>query len=357
MTPNGGFGGNTGIQDTHNLAWKLALLLQNKAGIDLVTATYHDERWPVAKKTTGQVLERYITRTAPELKSEGIKLEEEVPEPHLELGYRYHSQALTTRELGDIICDPATADAGPGSMAHHAFVTLWDPHTGHSEPLPIADLLGNSFVLLCGHDASSWVQAGTNLRKEEGPSVPDLSIHQLSQNTGSAFYDKYATSSKGCVLIRPDSFIAWSAFNNVAHSLDGLEVTDSCAVLQCVMRKILCLEQTATKEPELRSNCSKMGDPAAASSLATSLFQQIKALESKRAESLTRIGEVDTRLADLRRMSELQNESAMLGMKLRTTWQKFDDDVEGTAKLQAKPTLVPIDLALENVSRAKWNLS
>ena len=27
MPPNGGFGGNTGVQDAHNLAWKLALVL------------------------------------------------------------------------------------------------------------------------------------------------------------------------------------------------------------------------------------------------------------------------------------------------------------------------------------------
>jgi 2-polyprenyl-6-methoxyphenol hydroxylase-like FAD-dependent oxidoreductase len=32
MPPNGGFGGNTGVQDAHNLAWKLALVLKAAAG-------------------------------------------------------------------------------------------------------------------------------------------------------------------------------------------------------------------------------------------------------------------------------------------------------------------------------------
>ena len=32
MPPYGGFGGNTGIADAHNLAWKLALVVQGKRG-------------------------------------------------------------------------------------------------------------------------------------------------------------------------------------------------------------------------------------------------------------------------------------------------------------------------------------
>jgi hypothetical protein len=36
MPPNGGFGGNTGIHDAHNLAWKLAYVLKGFAGPRLV---------------------------------------------------------------------------------------------------------------------------------------------------------------------------------------------------------------------------------------------------------------------------------------------------------------------------------
>ena len=36
MPPTGGFGGNTGIHDAHNLAWKLALVLQGHAHLDLL---------------------------------------------------------------------------------------------------------------------------------------------------------------------------------------------------------------------------------------------------------------------------------------------------------------------------------
>ena len=39
MPPNGGFGGNTGVQDAHNLAWKLALVLNGVAARGCSTAT------------------------------------------------------------------------------------------------------------------------------------------------------------------------------------------------------------------------------------------------------------------------------------------------------------------------------
>ena len=39
MPPNGGFGGNTGIQDAHNLAWKLAMVIRGDAGPSCWTPT------------------------------------------------------------------------------------------------------------------------------------------------------------------------------------------------------------------------------------------------------------------------------------------------------------------------------
>ena len=36
MPPSGGFGGNTGVQDAHNLAWKLAWVLKGKASPELL---------------------------------------------------------------------------------------------------------------------------------------------------------------------------------------------------------------------------------------------------------------------------------------------------------------------------------
>jgi 2-polyprenyl-6-methoxyphenol hydroxylase-like FAD-dependent oxidoreductase len=42
---------NTGVQDAHNLAWKLAAVLQGAASEQLL-ASYQDERRPVAEANT-----------------------------------------------------------------------------------------------------------------------------------------------------------------------------------------------------------------------------------------------------------------------------------------------------------------
>src|SRR6185437_1873088 len=47
--PSNGLGSNTSIQDSYNLAWKLAAVLKGQAGQELLE-TYSQERAPVAKQ-------------------------------------------------------------------------------------------------------------------------------------------------------------------------------------------------------------------------------------------------------------------------------------------------------------------
>ena len=323
VTPNGGFGGNTGIQDAHNLAWKLALVLQQKADPELVSSTYQDERWPVSRKTIDQVFERYIVRTDPELRTKETVVEDEVPEPHLELGYRYHSRALTTSRLGEVTSDPATAKAEPGSIAHHVHIATTDQEPGQSSPFPIADLLGHSFVLLCGHDAISWVRAGRNLNIEESTWLPDISIHQLSSLTSNTFYDKYAITPSGCVLIRPDGFVAWSESCKAVHGMGGIGMPEPEAVLKCVMRQILCLSPPQYVQrgegPLAGLGLSRGSEDRKQQSLATQIFRNTKALEMERNSLKAKAEEVENSLASWKRLGELQNEMALLTMKLGLT--------------------------------------
>ncbi|KAH9828347.1 FAD-dependent monooxygenase [Teratosphaeria destructans] len=248
VTPNGGFGGNTGLQDAHNLAWKLALVLQCQAGPKLIQS-YEEERWPVAKKTIDQVFKRYLVRTDPELRQPDMLVEEEVPDSHLELGFQYVSRALTNKTLpneGQITSDPAIANAVAGSMSHHVLIQEMSAVTGvDSRPHPIADLLGHSFVLVCGPGGSSWVQAARRLNMQE-KALPNVAVHQLSSDPcNQRFYNRYALSPSGCVLIRPDGFVAWSQHSLDLQDADSILVTVLGRRLKCIVEQILCLEDRA----------------------------------------------------------------------------------------------------------------
>ncbi|MFE0805441.1 FAD-dependent oxidoreductase [Streptomyces sp. NPDC058812] len=64
MSPTGAFGSNTGIQDAHNLAWKLAAVLEGWAGDGLLD-TYDAERRPVAEATSARAAARSVEHSHP----------------------------------------------------------------------------------------------------------------------------------------------------------------------------------------------------------------------------------------------------------------------------------------------------
>ena len=71
MPPTGGFGGNCGVQDGYDLAWKLAYVLDGRADETLL-ATYDAERQPVGAFTTEQAYTRYVLRLDPSLGKEDL---------------------------------------------------------------------------------------------------------------------------------------------------------------------------------------------------------------------------------------------------------------------------------------------
>ena len=61
LSPAGGQGMNTGLQDAHNLAWKLALVIQGHANPSLLDS-YELERYPIVKASVDQ--NEYFTKIA-----------------------------------------------------------------------------------------------------------------------------------------------------------------------------------------------------------------------------------------------------------------------------------------------------
>jgi hypothetical protein len=213
MPPNGGFGGNTGIHDAHNLAWKLALVLDGRARAELLD-TYALERKPVAEFTVEQAFSRYVTRTAPWLQPS--QPEPIVDDLHIELGYLYNSPKGTH-------LDPRTTLGLPGSRAPH----LWLTRSG--ERVSTIDLTGN-FLLLTGADGESWMRAAA----EVGRAAVPVDAYRVGKDLGDpdgAFSDAYGISAKGASLIRPDGFVAWRNLSEAKDCVRELRVAMAGSLL------------------------------------------------------------------------------------------------------------------------------
>ena len=204
MPPNGGFGGNTGVQDAQNLAWKLAMVLKGEAGPDLL-ASYEEERRPTAEFTVEQAYSRYVTRTAPYLGVDRIQPVE--PDLSIELGYCYHSGAVIEENgRGPSHENPRESRGRPGTRAPH----VWLERDG--ERMSTLDLYGGRFVLLAGNHGEPWCEGGRQAAARAG--IP-LEVHRPGSrgldDPDGTFGDAYGLEPDAAMLIRPDGFAGWRA--------------------------------------------------------------------------------------------------------------------------------------------------
>ena len=202
MPPTGGFGGNCGVQDGYDLAWKLAYVLDGRAD-DALLATYDAERQPVGAFTTEQAYTRYVLRLDPSLGKDDLM--PIVPEAPVELGYRHRSPAIlaATDDDGATWEDPQEPSGRPGFRAPHVPVTL--DGTERSS----LDLFGSDFVVLAGSDGASWCSAASAAGAALGVAVRAYRIGaDVSDATGS-LESVYGTGPAGAALVRPDGFVAW----------------------------------------------------------------------------------------------------------------------------------------------------
>jgi putative polyketide hydroxylase len=200
MPPNGGYGGNTGIHDGHNLAWKLALVLKGVAG-DALLDTYEAERKPAASFTVEQAYTRYVTRTAPFLGKQDFQpLADDFD---IELGYLYGADVVHEH--------PSQSRGRPGSRAPHLWIEI------DGTRMSTLDLFRGSFVLLAGADGRAWMNAASPAAAQ-CPGVP-LDAHQIHD---AGFADAYGISPSGATLVRPDGFVTWRTVSAAAQPQEEL---------------------------------------------------------------------------------------------------------------------------------------
>jgi putative polyketide hydroxylase len=224
IPPTGGFGGNTGIQDSHNLAWKLDAVLRGVAGPALLD-TYDSERRPIAEGTLAQALARLQSW----FKDPTKKLPPAKPivdDLWVVFGQRCNDGALipeASSTTQPIFENPRTPSGRPGTRAPHLILTF------RGKPISTIDLFDGQWVLVAGPAGGAWVEAAGKVAAAADFSLKCYGLRADGelQDTENRWTSAYGVHESGAVLIRPDSFIAWRA-----KELVGKPESTLCDVLQ-----------------------------------------------------------------------------------------------------------------------------
>ena len=264
--PSNGLGSNTSIQDGFNLAWKLAYVIKDKAGAELLD-TYSIERSPIAKQIVtranqsiaefGPIFEALgltdtqdpvkMKKNMDERKQNSPKAEKqrqalreaiafkkyEFDAHGVEMNHRYKSNSVLTegdkepefKKDKELFYQPTTY---PGARIPHAWV--YDK-TGvkHS----ILDLCGKgNFSIITGIGGDEWLKAAKNIETQLGVKIqcniigPDQDFEDHAGEWSSI----REISDSGLILVRPDQHICWRSKEMISNSSEKL---------MDVMKKIL----------------------------------------------------------------------------------------------------------------------
>lgn len=243
--PSNGLGSNTSIQDSFNLAWKLAAVLKGEAGERLLDS-YTTERAPVAKQIVTRA-NQSIGEFGPIFEALGMAegVDPEVMQRNLEarcdvgpdaaqqreairdaiafkkyefdahgveMNQRYKSDAVVTDGQmepdfaldADLHYQPTT---WPGARIPHAW--LFD---GQGNKHSTLDLAGHGvFTVFTGLSGAAWAKAAEEVARDLGVA---LEAHVIGPRQ--AYVDHTGDwarareiSEAGCVITRPDQHVCW----------------------------------------------------------------------------------------------------------------------------------------------------
>jgi 2-polyprenyl-6-methoxyphenol hydroxylase-like FAD-dependent oxidoreductase len=232
MSPTGGFGMNTGIQDVVDLSWKLAATIEGWGG-DRLLDSYSIERQPIGTRNvteaSGNLRRMLSVPPHPDLlddTAQGAATRERVGREFSEtmrrewftlgahLGYRYENSPICwpdgTAAPPD---DPRVyvPTARPGHRAPHAFLA-----DGRST----LDLFGRGFALL-GFGAAA-AEAAPLLEAAKKRHLP-LTFAAIAEPHIAALYERKF------VLVRPDGHVAWRGDRMPEDALCVIDVVRGAA--------------------------------------------------------------------------------------------------------------------------------
>jgi len=226
--PIGGQGMNTGLQDAHNLAWKLALAVRGRAAADLLDS-YDAERRPV-----GQDVVNRTTRRMDAVVGQGeVKFDQWMEDSQLLINYRTSRWVHEDVAPGLITRGPRPGDRAPEASGLRR---AWVAH-----PLRLKELLRTTaHVLLLyfddGAPAELYARCAEMADRLErrfaddivvygitspGAQAVDLERFSLLTDAAGDFRAAYDTSGPCLYLVRPDGYVAYRSDRIDAERLDA----------------------------------------------------------------------------------------------------------------------------------------
>jgi 2,4-dichlorophenol 6-monooxygenase len=264
-TPTTGLGLNSAIQDAHNLAWKLALVIQGKAG-DALLDTYESERRPAAERNVNWALFTFsnhqltgaaiglvpgdaarsktnfeaLLADSPDGESRRYRFREvmkvhntEYQANDLEIGVQYELGALVPDGTPLPQRDPTgrhyVPSTRPGARLPHAWLERNEQRISTHDQVP-----RDGFVLLTGRANSPWADAARAAGATFGVRIDVVCVADTVpvKDATHAWRNIREVGDDGAVLVRPDQIIAWRAMQAQPRPQAQLE-----AVLRAVLRQ------------------------------------------------------------------------------------------------------------------------
>jgi 2-polyprenyl-6-methoxyphenol hydroxylase-like FAD-dependent oxidoreductase len=221
--PVGGQGMNTGLQDAHNLAWKLALAARDQAG-DALLASYSAERLPV-----GQDVVESTSRAQSVMLAHG-EIKPAMRETQLLVGYR--ESAIVADECADMASEwPAPGDRAPEVGG------LVETFVGHAQRLQ--EQIGRGRHTLIGYaedetcidafdaglealkaalgDAASAVLIVAE--RTEGVLLQPGEMHRTLRDAAGEFAKAFGARNGMLWVVRPDGHIGFRSASCTAQAL------------------------------------------------------------------------------------------------------------------------------------------
>lgn len=219
LSPAGGYGMQTGIQDVQNLCWKLAAVIQGKMAEDILD-TYHAERFPTVmsnmewsrnnqkgyasiiragKSGDRKILQNMIREQWPILNSIGQ-----------DIGFCYQSLLVIpdgTKSLAHTSTE-YLPNARPGARAPH----LW--LQGPNGVISAIDLFADSFTLLTDTYGKSWPEVLQRMNPALSFRCICIGLNGDYCDLNQDFHRLYGIERGGAVLVRPDGHVYWRSVTN-----------------------------------------------------------------------------------------------------------------------------------------------